>query len=99
MRSDLLEGGAKPLLDRVRAMAEREQLDRNKEALRLLENDLVFHSGRMNDRERLAAGLAIGSGLQKFDRGETQADRGKVETRKREPNGETLGHSLRRTVE
>ena len=55
MRSDLLEGGAKPLLDRVRAMAEREQLDRNKEALRLLENDLVFHSGQMNDRERLEA--------------------------------------------
>jgi len=62
MRSDLLEGGAKPLLDRVRAMAEREQLDRNKEALRQLENYLVFHSDRMNYREQLAAGLVIGSG-------------------------------------
>jgi hypothetical protein len=62
MKEDLLAGGAKPLLDRVRMMASVEPLDRRKEALRLLENYLVFHSGRMHYRERLAAGLAIGSG-------------------------------------
>ena len=57
-----LEGGSQPVLDRVRLMQSVEQLDRNKEALRQLENYLVFHSGRLNYRERLAAGLAIGSG-------------------------------------
>ena len=62
MKSDLLEGGVAPLLDRVRTMAEMEQLDTRKEVLRVLENYLVFHSGRMNYRERLAAGLSIGSG-------------------------------------
>ena len=62
MRNDLLAGGAIPLLDRVRTMAQREQLDTNKEVLRVLENYLEFHSNRMNYRERLATGLAIGSG-------------------------------------
>ena len=62
MKWDLLNGGVAPLLDRVRTMAQMEQLDTRKEALRVLENDLVFHSGRMNYRERLAAGLSIGSG-------------------------------------
>jgi len=62
MKSDLLDGGAAPLLDRVRTMTQMEQLDKNKETLRVLENYLVFHSGRMNYRERLAAGLSIGSG-------------------------------------
>ena len=62
MRYDLLEWGVAPLLDRVRTMAQWEQLDRNKEALRQLENYLVFHSARLNYRERLAAGLSIGSG-------------------------------------
>ena len=57
-----LEWGVAPLLDRVRTMAQMEQLDENKEALRLLEEYLVFHSGRLNYRERLAAGLSIGSG-------------------------------------
>jgi len=37
-------------------------LDRNKEVLRGLENYLIFHSGRMNYRERLAAGQASESG-------------------------------------
>jgi len=54
--------GVAPLLDRVRTKAQWEQLDHNKEALRQLENYLVFHFGRLNDRERLAAGLSIGSG-------------------------------------
>ena len=62
MKNDLLDGGVKPLLDRVRTMAEMEQLDKNKETLRVLENYLLFHSGRMNYRQRLAAGLSIGSG-------------------------------------
>jgi hypothetical protein len=62
MKSDLLDGGVAPLLDRVQTMAQLEQLDKNKETLRVLENYLIFHSGRMNYRERLAAGLSIGSG-------------------------------------
>jgi hypothetical protein len=62
IKSDLLEGGVAPLLDRVRTMAQMEQLDKNKETLRVLENYLVFHSGRMNYRQRLAEGLSIGSG-------------------------------------
>jgi len=61
-KSDLLDGGAAPLLDRVRTMTQMEQLDTRKETLRVLENYLVFHSNRMNYRERLAAGLSIGSG-------------------------------------
>jgi len=55
MRSDLLSGGAKPLLDRVRMMTELEPSNKAKEPLRLLENYLIFHSGRMNYLERLAA--------------------------------------------
>jgi hypothetical protein len=62
MRRDLLKWGVAPLLDRVRTMASMEQLDRNKEALRQLENYLVFHSCRLNYRERLAVGRVIGSG-------------------------------------
>jgi hypothetical protein len=62
MKWDLLEGGVKPVLDRVRLMASVEQLDKNRELLRVLENYLVFHSNRMNYRERLAEGRSIGSG-------------------------------------
>jgi hypothetical protein len=62
MKWDLLDGGVAPLLDRVQTMVQMEQLDKNKEVLRVLENYLVFHSGRTNYRERLAAGLSIGSG-------------------------------------
>jgi hypothetical protein len=62
MKRDLLEGGVKPVLDRVRLMQLTEQLEAKKEVLGVLKNYLVFHSGRMNYRERLAAGLSIGSG-------------------------------------
>ncbi len=62
MKSDLLEGGVKPLLERVRLMRSLEQLNERKETLRVLENYLIFHSGRMNYRERLAQGRSIGSG-------------------------------------
>ncbi len=62
MKQDILDGGVKPALDRVRLMASMEQLSERKEALRVLENYLVFHSNRMNYRERLAAGKSIGSG-------------------------------------
>jgi len=37
MRYDLLEWRVAPLLDRVRTMAQMEQLDENKEALRLMD--------------------------------------------------------------
>lgn len=61
-KSELLDEGVGPLLNRVRLMASVEQLDRKKEVLRVLENYLVFHSNRMNYRERLAEGRSIGSG-------------------------------------
>ena len=61
-RWDLLNGGVKPVLDRVRLMASVEQSDGKRELLRVFENYLVYNSGRMNYRERLAEGLSIGSG-------------------------------------
>jgi len=62
MKSDLLSGGAKPLLDRVREMTEQESFADSKDVLRVLENYLTFHFGWMNYRDRLAAGLSIGNG-------------------------------------
>lgn len=62
MRRDLLEGGATPLLDRVRLLASVEESPGRLDALRLLENYLVYHSSRMNYRERLSEGRSIGSG-------------------------------------
>jgi hypothetical protein len=62
MRRDLLAGGAHPLLERVRLLASLELPPEKREVLRLLENYLVFHTGRLNYRERLSLGLSIGSG-------------------------------------
>jgi hypothetical protein len=62
MKWDLLEYGVKPVLDRVRLMASVEQLDKNRELLRVLANYLEYHKGRMNYRERLSEGRSIGSG-------------------------------------
>jgi len=62
MKRDLLEGGPKPLLDRLALMDTAEWPKEQKEAHRLLTNYLENHSGRMNYRSRLAAGQSIGSG-------------------------------------
>ena len=54
--------GAFPLLERVRLLASVEESPERLEVLRVLGNYLEFHSGRMDYRERLSLGLAIGSG-------------------------------------
>ncbi len=107
MRRDLLDWGVKPVLDRVRLMASMEQLDGNKELLRVLENYLVFHSCRMNYRERLAEGKSIGSGQVEgacknfsiFDTTKVETDRREVGSCTGGPHGGVVCRPLRRTVE
>ena len=61
-KRDLLSGGSFPLLERVRLLSEVEESTEKRSVLRVLENYLEYHSGRMHYRERLSAGLSIGSG-------------------------------------